>query len=40
VATFINEEKERAKQHLNLMIHNVPELSSEDGLTRKKHDKD
>ena len=40
VASFINEEKEKAKRRLNLMIHNVPESPSEDGLTRKKHDVD
>ena len=40
VATFINEEKEKAKRRLNLMIHNVPESSSEDGLTRENHDVD
>jgi len=31
---------ERAKRHLNLMIYNVPESFSEDGLARKKHDID
>ena len=38
LATYINEEKEKAKRRLNLMIHNVPESTSEDGLTRKSHD--
>ena len=37
---FINEEKQKAKRHLNLIIHNVPESPSEDGLTRKDHDDD
>ena len=40
VAMFINEEKQKAKRHLNLIIHNVPESPSEDGLTRKDHDDD
>ena len=40
VSTFLNEEKERAKRRLNLIIHNVKESTSEDGPTRKKHDID
>lgn len=38
VSTFLNEEKEKAKQRLNLIIHNVKESTSDDGPTRKQHD--
>ena len=37
---YINEEKEKAKRRLNIIIHNIPESASEDGNTRKKHDTD
>ena len=37
---YINEEKEKAKRHLNIIIYNIPESASEDGNTRKKHDTD
>ena len=37
---YINEEKEKAKRCLNIIIHNIPESPSEDGNTRKKHDTD
>jgi len=35
---YINEEKEKARRRLNVIIHNVPESSSEDGNTRKSLD--
>ena len=35
---YINEEKEKAKRRLNVMIHNVSKSPSEDGLTRKSDD--
>ena len=35
---YINEEREKAKRHLNIIIHNIPESVSEDSNTRKKHD--
>jgi len=38
VATYLNEEKEKQKRRLNIIIHNTPESTSEDGLTRKNHD--
>ena len=37
---YINEEREKAKRRLNVIIHNIPESVSEDGNTRKKHDTD
>ena len=37
VATLLNEEKEK-KHHLNIIVHNVPESSSEKSLTRKNED--
>ena len=40
VNSFINEEKEKAKRRLNLIVHNVTESTNEDGLIRKKHDID
>ena len=40
VTSYINEEKEKAKRRLNLIVHNIPESASDDGLTRKKHDID
>ena len=38
VTSFISKEKEKAKRHLNLIVHNIAESTSEDGTTRKKHD--
>ena len=38
VSTFLNEEKEKAKRHLNLIVHNVKESTSNDGPIRKQHD--
>ena len=40
VDSFINEEKEKAKRCLNLIVHNVTESTDEEGLNRKKHDID
>jgi len=40
VATYINVEKEKAKIRLNVIVHNVSESLSEDGLTRKNYDVD
>ena len=37
---YINEEKEKAKRRLNIIIHSIPESASEDGNARKKHDTD
>jgi len=36
--SFINEEKERSKRRLNLIVHNVQEPSAESGLERKSQD--
>ena len=38
VSTFINEEKEKSKRKLNLIIHNVVESTKEDGAARKRED--
>ena len=38
VATLLNEEKEKEKRRLNIIVHNVPESSSEKSLTRKNED--
>ena len=38
VATLLNEEKEKEKRRLNIIVHNVPESSSEESLTRKNED--
>jgi len=38
ISTFLNEEKEKAKRCLNLIVHNVNESTSDDGPTRKQHD--
>jgi len=35
ISDYINEEKEKAKRRLNVIIHNVPESTSEDGNLRK-----
>ena len=40
ISNCINEEKEKAKRRLNVIIHNVPESTSEDSNVRKKHDTD
>ena len=40
VTSYVNEEKEKAKRRLNLIVHNIPESASDDSLTRKKHDID
>ena len=40
ISDYLNEEKEKAKRRLNVIIHNVPESTSEDGSVRKKHDTD
>lgn len=34
----MNEEKEKEKKHLNLIIHNLEEPTDEDGLARKEAD--
>ena len=36
--SLLNEEKEKAKRRLNLIVHNVEESTSDDGPTRKQHD--
>ena len=38
VATLLNEEKEKEKRRLNIIVHNVPESSSEESLTKKNED--
>ena len=38
VSSYLNEEKEKSKRRLNLIVHNLKEPSSEDGATRKKED--
>jgi len=38
VSSYLNEEKERSKRRLNLIVHNLKEPTSEDGATRKKED--
>ena len=37
---MINEEKENEKRQLNIIVHYVPELTSEDSLTRTNHEID
>ena len=36
----MNEEKEKARRRLNLIVHNLEESSYEDGATRQKDDID
>ena len=38
LTSFINEEKERCKRRLNLIVHNVLESSADNGSERKSHD--
>jgi len=38
LASFINEEKERGRRKLNVIVHNVAESSAESGAGRKSHD--
>jgi len=38
VSSCLNEEKERSKRQLNLIVHNLKEPTSEDGATCKKED--
>ena len=38
LTSFINEEKERCKRRLNLIVHNVSESSADTGSERKSHD--
>jgi len=38
VLSYLNEEKERSKRRLNLIVHDLMEPSSEDGATCKKED--
>jgi len=38
VSTFINEEKEKSKRKLNLIVHNLAESSKDDSAARKKDD--
>lgn len=40
VSSYINEEKEKAKRRLNLIVHNLEESSSENGAARQKDDID
>ena len=37
VTNYINEEKEKSKRRLNVIMHNIPESTLED---RRKHDTD
>ena len=36
ISLYINEENEKAKRKLNLIIHSVGESTSKDGLERKR----
>jgi len=36
--TVLSEEKEKEKRKLNLIVHRIPESTSEDALERKEHD--
>jgi len=38
LTSFINEEKERNKRHLKVIVHNVTESSAESGSERKAPD--
>ena len=38
ITAFLNEEKERSKRRLNVIIHNVEESSAENGKARKEQD--
>ena len=38
LTSFINEEKERCKRRLNLIVHSVSESSADTGSERKVHD--
>ena len=38
VSSVLNEEKEKARRRLNLIVHNAPESTADDGPTRKAHD--
>ena len=38
ITSFINEEKERSKRRLNIIVHNVAESSAESGSERKSYD--
>jgi len=38
INTFLDEEKERSKRRLNVILHNVEESSADDGQTRKEQD--
>ena len=40
VSSYINEEKEKSKRRLNVIVHNVIESTSEDPELRRKHDID
>ena len=40
VSSYINEEKEKSKRRLNLIVHNLEESSAEDVATRQKYDTD
>ena len=38
ITVFLNEEKERSKRRINVIIHNVEESSAENGTARKEQD--
>ena len=40
VSSVLNEEKEKSKRKLNLILHNIPESSVDNVETRKQHDTD
>ena len=40
MCSFLSEEKEKSKRKLNLIVHNAPESTDEQGLARKQHDID
>ena len=38
ITSFLDEEKERSKRRLNVIIHNVEESSADNGKVRKEQD--
>ena len=38
VASLLAKEKEKERRKFNLIIHRIPECTSEDALERKEHD--
>jgi len=40
VSSVLNEEKEKSKRKLNIILHNIPESDAEDVAVRRQHDED